>query len=266
LWGIAGYSLFVGSSVPRSLAAQALLAGIAERGDDAVGYAYRRDAEVVAVHKRQTGASGLIDDLIVPDDATQLLVHVRDFTKGHPSLDVNNHPIRHGSVVGIHNGVIANDEEILARHRFEREWPGMTVDSEAIFALVEKAANDPRCLEELHGTMATAWLHDHAPRTLFLARGIGRPLWIAQTREGSFFASTSAALTVVERSLRTALRHREVPEGTFLTLVDGRVRSRRRFLPDRSFREERRLPEVRSRHEGDYCLQRMAVLAAWTMA
>ena len=32
-----------------------------------------------------------------------------------PEIEVNNHPIRHGAVVGVHNGVIANDEELLAR-------------------------------------------------------------------------------------------------------------------------------------------------------
>ena len=40
--GIAGFSLDPESSVDRTLAAQALLAGIAERGADAVGYAYSR--------------------------------------------------------------------------------------------------------------------------------------------------------------------------------------------------------------------------------
>ena len=39
--GIAGYSLDADSGVDRTLAAQALLAGIAERGADAVGYAHR---------------------------------------------------------------------------------------------------------------------------------------------------------------------------------------------------------------------------------
>ena len=42
LCGIAGYSLAPGSSVERTVAARALLTGIAERGADAVGYAYRR--------------------------------------------------------------------------------------------------------------------------------------------------------------------------------------------------------------------------------
>ncbi|MDH4176166.1 MAG: hypothetical protein OEV72_01220 [Thermoleophilia bacterium] len=267
--GIAGYSLVGGSTAPRTMAAQALLAGIAERGEDAVGYAYRSPGEddaVIAVHKRQTGASGLIDDISVPDTASQVLVHVRDFTKGHPSFDVNNHPIRHGAVVGIHNGVIANDEEVLERHGFEREWPGMTVDSEAIFALVEESANDPRSLEELHGTMAAAWLDERDPGTLFLARGIGRPLWIGESREGVFFASTSAALAVVERSLRIGLAHRELSEGTLLRVCGGHVVSERSFQPDHSFREERTLPAVRSQYEGEYCLQRMAVIAAWTMA
>ena len=39
--GIAGFSLSPDASVERTLAAQALLAAIAERGADAVGYAYR---------------------------------------------------------------------------------------------------------------------------------------------------------------------------------------------------------------------------------
>jgi glucosamine 6-phosphate synthetase-like amidotransferase/phosphosugar isomerase protein len=264
--GIAGYSASDSSQIDRTLAAQALLAGIAERGEDAVGYAYRNAGSVVALHKQQTGASGLLDDVFVPVDVAQLLVHVRDFTKGHPSLEVNNHPIRHGTVVGIHNGIIANDEEILARYDFERQWPGMTVDSEAIFALAEHTHSDPRCLEELHGSMAAAWLDERDPETMFLARGIGRPLWVGESRDEVFFASTEAALKVVERSLRVDLRKAEVREGRLLHLADGRIRSQTEFEPDRSFVEERTLPAVRSPNEGAYCMQRMAVLAAWTMA
>src|SRR3954451_21701028 len=108
--GIAGYSLSPDSSVERTLAAQALLAGIAERGADAVGYAYRTPRGAAAeVSKKRSGASELLDQVAVPQDATQLLVHVRDYTKGHPSIGANNHPVRHGNVVGIHNGLIVND-------------------------------------------------------------------------------------------------------------------------------------------------------------
>ena len=62
---------------------------------------------------------------------------MRDYTKGHPTILANNHPIRHGAVVGIHNGIIVNDDELFAGHGIERAEPEMTVDSEAIFALVD---------------------------------------------------------------------------------------------------------------------------------
>src|SRR5215217_2318098 len=168
--GIAGYSLNPESSVKRTLAAQALLAGIAERGADAVGYAHRGSSSAVSVHKRRSGASELLDEVHVPAASTQVLVHVRDYTKGHPTIEANNHPIRHGAVVGIHNGIIVNDE--------------------AIFALAEHAQGDPEALEELYGAMATAWLDERVSSTLFLARGVGRPLWIGTAAKELFFAST----------------------------------------------------------------------------
>src|ERR1044072_4073072 len=114
--GIAGYSLSTDSSVDRTLAAQALLAGIAERGAHAVGYAYRAPGEgFTTVVKQRTRPSHLLDRIDVPENAGQVLVHVRDYTKGHPSIPANNHPVRHGPVIGIHNGIITNDGELLDR-------------------------------------------------------------------------------------------------------------------------------------------------------
>lgn len=156
--GIAGYSIEDDSGIDRTLAAQALLAGIAERGADAVGVAYRGTDASVTVRKQQTGASALLDDLSLPAEARQLLVHVRDYTKGHPTIEANNHPIRHGAVVGIHNGIIENDDTLFEQYDIRRAHPGMTVDSEAIFALVDARPQEVLALEELHGAMATAWL------------------------------------------------------------------------------------------------------------
>src|ERR1700750_798441 len=102
--GIAGYSLRERSRVERTLAAQALLAAIAERGADAVGYAYRGPGETYPTGvKQRTPASKLLQRVAVPEGVSELLVHVRDYTKGHPSINANNHPVRHGPVVGIHN-------------------------------------------------------------------------------------------------------------------------------------------------------------------
>jgi glucosamine 6-phosphate synthetase-like amidotransferase/phosphosugar isomerase protein len=259
--GIAGYSLSSTSRVHRRLAAQALLAGIAERGADAVGYAYRRPGKAVSVHKQQSGASALLEQIEVPFDANETLIHVRDYTKGHPTIPANNHPVGHGAVKGIHNGIILNDEEVFARHGFIRDEPEMTVDSEAIFALVDEVGPEAKALEELCGSMATAWIDEREPGALYIARGVGRPLWFGESKREAFFASTKDALEVVERYLDLKLRKRELPEGMLLRLSDGRRAGSKRFTPDRAF-EERSLPAVRAPHEGLSCLSRLAAIAA----
>jgi glucosamine 6-phosphate synthetase-like amidotransferase/phosphosugar isomerase protein len=260
--GIAGYSLNASSTVDRTLVAQTLLAAIAERGADAVGYGFRGPRIPLEIRKQRTGASELLDSVSVPTRASEVLVHVRDYTKGHPSLVANNHPVSHGVVVGIHNGIIVNDEELFAGHGWKRNEPDMTVDSEAIFALAEERPRDAHALEELYGAMATAWLDQRAPHELFLARGVGRPLWIGEGIDEFAFASTREALELAESYAGLSLAMREVPEGTFLTVAGGRIVAAESFEPDRTFREEVDLPAVRAPEERISCLRRLAVLAS----
>ena len=261
--GIAGYSLRSRSGVERTLAAQALLAAIAERGADAVGYAYRAPEErYPTVVKQRTPASQLLDRMSVPAGANQLIVHTRDYTKGHPSIAANNHPVRHGPIVGIHNGIITNDDELLAPHSCARVEPRMTVDSEAIFALAAHSGNEPLALEALAGVMAAAWLDQREPGTVFAARGVGRPLWLGRGREEVFFASNRAALEVASEYAGVKLRLSEVRDGTFLALRAGRVVCTARFRPDRSYVEETALPAVRAPGESAHCLERLAAIAA----
>ena len=142
----------------------------------------------------------------------------------------------------------------------------MTVDSEAIFALADEAASSPSALEELHGSMAAAWLDDRDEETLFLARGIGRPLWIGEGPGELFFASTRTALELVERYTGIRLRKRELGEGTFLAVADGVVRRTDSFEPDRSFVEDEVLPPVRAPEEGRSALARLAAIATPAVA
>src|SRR5439155_24449515 len=182
----------------------------------------------------------------VPESATHVLVHVRDYTKGHPSIPANNHPVRHGPVVGIHNGIIVNDDEILSCFDCARAEPRMTFDSEAIFALAAHSRADARLLEELRGTMASAWMDERAPDILYLARGMDRPLWLGLGRRELFFASTRDAPEVVERYTRVKLRKHEVPEGTLVVVGAGEIARRAGFKPDLSFVEDDPLPPVRA--------------------
>jgi glucosamine 6-phosphate synthetase-like amidotransferase/phosphosugar isomerase protein len=259
--GIAGYSLSPSSRVERTLAAQVLLAAIAERGADAVGYAYRGGDVPVGLHKQRSGASELLEDVRVPAGASQLVLHVRDYTKGHPRIDANNHPVRHGAVVGVHNGIILNDEEIFAARGLERAEPEMTVDSEAIFALAEAVPGRAGVLEELYGSVAAAWLDERAPDVLYLARGVGRPLWLGCGEDGAMFASTRFALEMAEDYLGLELEKDEVEEGTLIGLQAGRPVLREHFSPNRAFEEEP-LPAVRAPHEGASCLRLIAAIVS----
>ncbi len=258
--GVAGYSLDPRSEVDRTRAAQALLAAIAERGADAVGYAYRSGGNAVSVHKQRTGASQVLDRLAIPAHAHQVLLHVRDYTKGHPRIAANNHPVRHGAVVGVHNGTILNDDELLARHGLRRAEPGMTVDSEAIFAVADATGSRAQSFEDFRGSMAAAWLDEREPELLYLARGVGRPLWVGTSRRELFFASTERALQIAARYAGVRLRTRELAEGTLVAVAGARAVRRERFDPDPTY-EADPLPAVRAPHEGAFCLQRLAALA-----
>ena len=138
----------------------------------------------------------------------------------------------------------------------------MTVDSEAIFALVESFGTSPETLGQLVGAMAAAWLDEREPGALHLARGVGRPLWIARGRHELLFASTRTALEVAEDALRTTFLKSQVEEGRLLRVVEGTIEAERRWSPDTSFRESRSLPAVRAPHEGRSCLELLSALVA----
>jgi glutamine phosphoribosylpyrophosphate amidotransferase len=229
--GIAGFSLTEGHSRDPALLARLLLAGIAERGEDACGYAFPREDRVL-ISKVRGGASNLVRVLSLPGDALEALVHVREHTKGTPDLEANNHPIRHGSVIGIHNGRLINDDYVFAHHGLEREEPGMTVDSEALFALLDAyPGREGQSLAEVEGALAIAWLDERRPGVLHLARGWGRPLVVGVGSEGVFFASTRAALEMLAVHVGLELAIEEVPEGTIRLIAHGRVIEESRFAP-----------------------------------
>ena len=186
--GIAGYSLAPHSRLDRTLAAQALLAAIAERGTDAVGYAY----PVVA------GASGPAVVVKQQTPASQLLEQCRrargDATSSSCTSATSRRAIRRsrptttrsgtGPSSGSTTGRIVNDDELLAAHACARAEPSMTVDSEAVFAL---AAHSRERRQGLRGArrLDGRRLARRAPagRASTLARGVGRPLWLGDLAE-----------------------------------------------------------------------------------
>lgn len=65
--------------------------------------------------------------------------HCRATTKGSTYDNNNNHPIKVGNIVGIHNGTLKNDDEIFKNLECKRDG---NVDSEAIFRLAAHYTNN----------------------------------------------------------------------------------------------------------------------------
>ncbi len=111
-----------------------------ERGKAATGLAVLRMDGSAEIHTAAVPASRFIQTkryrelLAALDGQTTLwLGHTRLPTKGSPANPRNNHPIRAGNAVGVHNGHITNDDALFARWGYERQ---AEVDSEIIFRLL----------------------------------------------------------------------------------------------------------------------------------
>ena len=243
--GIAGYSLAAASGVDRTLAAQALLAGIAERGADAVGYAYRAARSRVHVHKQRSGASALLDGSPSRDCATQAARPRPRLHEGPPARSPRT-TTRSATapVVGIHNGIIVNDDELLAAHGFARAEPRDDASTP------RRSSPSPRARDSTaraSSSCAARWRPPGStsaqPEPLFVARGVGRPLWLGRGRDELFFASTTRRA----RGRRALRRHQAAQAASSRRAASSpsataRSCARERFSPDRSSSRSRFRP------------------------
>jgi len=126
-----------------------------ERGKDATGLAIIQADGQMSITKLPLAATAFVKtpdyesllDTIGPS-TTLLLGHTRRPTKGDPASNDNNHPLLAGPICGIHNGEIANDDDLFAICGCPRRGQ---VDSEVIFRLLE-----PLSPLQLNGNYLTA--------------------------------------------------------------------------------------------------------------
>ena len=211
--GIAGYSLNSNSDLDRTFTAQALLAGIAERGADAVGYAYRSQ-------RQRRGAQAALRCERAPRPRQR---RRRRHPGARPRARLHEGPSRRSSPTTTPCATAASSGSTTGSSRTTRRsspgtassapQPDMTVDSAAIFALAERADSRAEALEELRGSMATAWMDERRADVLFLARGVGRPLWVGRGEHEVLFASTEATLQARRALLRARAGARGDPGG-----------------------------------------------------
>lgn len=102
-----------------------------------------------------------------------ILIHTRLATQGSKMINDNNHPIDTYSCVGVHNGVIYNDDELFKEHNLFRQ---AQVDSEAIFRMIDaqgrklNANKVKKVAESLSGMFATAFVRKNQPHKMWVVR------------------------------------------------------------------------------------------------
>ncbi len=161
------------------------------RGKEATGVAALQSNGSCRVEKLPLTASEFVETSLfknfmeesVTTGTTILLGHTRKPTKGSVFDNNNNHPIVVGDTVGVHNGTVANDDEIFMYRR--KAFKALSerigsVDSEAIFTLMndlDLARPDRELVEDIAqatkliaGSYSSLFFSSKRPRTLFVFR------------------------------------------------------------------------------------------------
>lgn len=240
--GIAGMSLSRDENIEARDLAVALLLGIEERGRHATGAAFFENGQPF-VQKTDMAASEFVEYLDMAPGVTNAILHTRWASQGSPKINANNHPIDVNGIIGVHNGVLYNDDALFRRltDLTGEDKRLAEVDSEAIFAtLLHSREKTVASLARVEGSAAIAWIESYGdPDLLHVSRISSSPLVFAYSEAGSFvFASTAHALTNAMNKVGMTLAGGpyNLEEGIYLRVRHGEIVTRMRFeAADRAF-------------------------------
>jgi glutamine---fructose-6-phosphate transaminase (isomerizing) len=183
------------------------------RGKDSSGLVFRNESEKqLQVFKGAVPLHYLLKRPEVKDQIDQMLGmsqnnsksgrkatfavmgHSRLVTNGSQINDANNQPVVTDGIIGIHNGIIVNENELWSHHTDLQR--SCEIDTEAMLALIRKyiradkdvATAVSKTVNEIFGTVAAAFFADDL-NVLFLATNNGS-LYTLSSKRGLFvFAS-----------------------------------------------------------------------------
>ena len=177
-----------------------------------------RDPLEQALEGRRTGTNGRLPFAAVG--------HSRLVTNGTQLNDGNNQPVLKDGVVGIHNGIIVNDDALYARYPDLRR--SFQIDTEVMLALIGKyvdegwtlASSVNRTMADLVGTVSTAVYAD-AVKQFALTANNGSLYVLTDEQRFLAFASEEYYLRGLEKELpsngaRASIR--QVTPGTGYTV------------------------------------------------
>lgn len=134
-----------------------------------------------------------------PKPTNLLIGHTRYATMANAKEVTCAHPFMFGTTVGAHNGIVDNYKEIIKKYELEET---INVDSEVIFAAIEKAKDPMEVIKNLEGKFAVIFTHtEDANNITYVARNKERPLFRGKLKEdgrvGMYMSSIKESLEVI---------------------------------------------------------------------
>lgn len=164
------------------------------RGRHAFGLAWiDRDGQL-QTFKRPGAASDNLLDIDRVEGAKMVIGHCRFATHGDPQDNRNNHPHSAGTGYIMHNGVVHNDRELVAKYGLT---PETECDSEVIGLLIAQGRGDvlartTRAASLCEGNLAVLGLWADPARIVIVRRG--NPLCFGEGKSGWYFGSLADGL------------------------------------------------------------------------
>lgn len=179
------------------------------RGSDATGVAFISKKNIAILKNDVNAKMFLADDTFdsacaeyISPQTISIVGHCRMKTKGTEKDKHNNHPIITNNIIGVHNGIISNDEELFTL--FQKKYAAFgrsgKVDSEIIFRLVDYYVHTNKrriagairsTTSMLEGSYACALVDRNKPHLLWLFRNVNPVSIYHYTKHGIIIFSSA---------------------------------------------------------------------------
>lgn len=159
--------------------------------------------------------SDLISKTVCKDNFGSLSVigHSRLMTNGRNSLNINNQPVNVNNIIGVHNGIVVNDDQIWAKLN---DSGRSDLDTEALISLISRYADDN---ENFENAIANAFSSIEGNASIALISPQLEGLYLA-TNNGSLYVWTNPDLKISifaseEYILRNVVKKLEIQNSRF---------------------------------------------------